>query len=698
MKRALTAALLLFVGLTMTTAAQAYVTIRLQNGNNLRWDSTTVDWTIETGGMPGMDSSTFQGALEAAFQSWEDVDCSTISFDYKGFKTWDSDTGIHVYVQTSNWDPSVGDALAYALPDPTWQGEIQSVDIVFNAVDVQWTTSMDPGYGYQDVQGVVTHEIGHSIGLDHPRYPDSTMFFSGGSSHLRSLEDDDQRGACFLYPASYFDDGIACDACDESDNCATGYCLGWGGNEAFCGENCSSDSDCASGFHCQEINDDIPDQCIPDNGYCHDAGANIPNGDFCYGHQTCEGGVCLVMSEEIYCSQTCTGWCPEGMACTNGVCLKAGDKPYGALCDEASECVTGMCINFTLSYGTCTLPCGANGGTCPNGNQCYFDSICVPPGTSLNGQPCYTPIQCQGTYCIEGSCTQPCASTATCPAGTTCVAGYCDGVVAGGSCQNPNDCASGLTCQKDTNSGPGECHRSCEPLADTGCLEDEACQWRYEKWAQYITGRCMPKNYGASEGQACNASTPCEENLICHVGQGTVETCHRDCKLFANNLGCTLGQTCDSLGDSADPKHGICTSFGSTPTDPNPPTPDAGAEPTPDAGAPNADSSSTPVADAGVGPEPDSGTATPDDDTSATTTPETGTPTDPTDDPEANAPNGTETGETGGVTDGDEPSTSPGDGDTSDGGCQGGETGPLWWFGLLPMAWLRRRQLIAVEP
>ncbi|MDP6943842.1 MAG: matrixin family metalloprotease [Myxococcota bacterium] len=685
MKRFIASILLVFCA-ALGTSAQAYVTIRTQTGYTLHWESTNIEWTIETGGMPGMGTTEFQEAIEAAFQSWEDVDCSTMSFDYEGYKSWDSDEGIHVYVQTNSWDPTVGDALAYALPDPTWQGVIQSVDIVFNAVEVQWSTSPNPEYGYTDVQGVVSHEIGHAIGLDHPRYPDSTMFFSGGSTELRTLEDDDQRGACFLYPTEFFDDGIACDACEMHDNCAVGDCLQWGGSTspAFCGEDCNTDSECPEGFYCYggtASSPLVPMQCIPDNGYCDDQGGTIPQGEPCYGHDTCEGGLCLVLPDEVYCSQTCTSSCPSGMTCVGGACFKAGDKAYGALCDESSDCQTGMCVHFT-SNGTCTQPCGPNYGPCPNGNQCYFDAVCVPPGTGLNGQPCYTPIQCQSTHCIEGTCTEPCTSSATCPAGTTCTAGYCDGVVDGGQCQSQNECPENYTCQKDTSSGPGNCYRACEPLADTGCFEDEGCQWRYETWAQYITGRCLPKNYGAGEGEACSASTPCEVNYICHLGKGTVETCHRDCKLFANNLGCTLGQKCETLGDSQDPKHGICTSTVTGPTnpDPDPPTPDAGSTPTPDAG-------STPTPDATTPSTPDTGPV-PTPDTGSTPTPDATTP--PT--PDASVARA-DVGARGGSPDvggGDAPSTDDGGG----GGCQSSSTTNLGWLalGFLALGAHRRRR------
>ncbi len=536
--------------------AHAYVVLKLQNGDNLHWETSPITWQLNQGGMPGMTNTEFKDAVQAAFDAWEDVECSTVQFSFTGYKPSDTDQGIWVTVQKNSWDPAVGDALAYALPTPTWGGEILNANLVFNAVDPQWSTSANPGYGFSDVQGVATHEIGHAIGLDHPRYRESTMFFSGSSAGLRTLEDDDAHGACFLYPAYPFTIGAACDACTDNSHCATGYCLNWGGNHAYCGSNCNTDSDCDDGFHCQAINEQIPKQCIPDNGYCHQAGSNIEAGEFCYGHETCASGVCLALPDDTYCSQECTSSCPSGFTCISGVCLKAGNKAYGALCDESSDCSTGYCVFFT-NQGSCTQPCGKNGGTCPNGNQCYFDSVCVPPGPGNVGQPCYSPIQCKGTYCEGATCTQPCTSSSQCPSPTTCVAGFCEGVVPGGGCDKNVDCPEGLTCQKDSSSAPGQCWRACDPLLGQGCLEGEGCQWRWEAWTQSITGTCKPHNGGAHEGEDCS-TTPCEVDLVCHNGYGSSPICHRDCKYQAANLGCTLGQECIGLGLEDDPKRGVC--------------------------------------------------------------------------------------------------------------------------------------------
>ena len=187
-------------------SANAYVVLKTWSGKNKHWTDSSVKWSIDsTVPMPGLTDDQFEDALGAAFDAWEAVSCGTIMFSGQGFSN--PAGAIRTMVNTNSWDPTVGDALAYTVNDNDKDGIISSAEIVFNAVEAEWTVSTSAPPGMNDVQGVMTHEVGHAIGLDHSRHLEATMFFSGGSSHLRTLEPDDKRGLCYLYPAVPFEDG-----------------------------------------------------------------------------------------------------------------------------------------------------------------------------------------------------------------------------------------------------------------------------------------------------------------------------------------------------------------------------------------------------------------------------------------------------------------------------------------------------------
>jgi len=93
---------------------------------------------------------------------------------------------------------------------------------------------------------------------------------------------------------------------------------------------------------------------------------------------------------------------------------------------------------------------------------------------------------------------------------------------------------------------------------ENACFQGEVCVWAWQDWNETISGSCQPKTGGGTEGDSCDGANPCELDLVCAEGVYGGTVCHRDCKIYANALGCSAGHKCISLEDPNDPKKGYC--------------------------------------------------------------------------------------------------------------------------------------------
>lgn len=612
-----TGLLTLFALVSLASPAWAFVTLKGYGGGDIYWNTSSIKWYLHPNGSSDATFDQVQNAIADAFGAWAAPSCFTKSFVYSGTRTYDPGDGVYISFVENNWDPTVDGAAAYAMTWKSWGGQvITNGVIVFNGEDIHWSVADDlsPMSMLSDIQGVATHELGHIVGLDHTRVREATMFFSGGGLDMRSLEPDDENGLCYIYGG--FNDGEPCDSCDSSADCASGSCLQYADGETYCGRNCTTDSACPSGFYCKTISS-TSKQCVSTNGYCNQQGSNIAIGSFCYGMETCQTGLCLVVPGDAYCTKQCSSDadCYSSMPCNSGYCMKEGNLALGEACGMHIQCASGYChTQGATAYcsQSCTSP-----SECPDGFACS-GGYCVLGGVGSYGQPCDDDSDCQSLLCDdigggETRCSTACDSDSQCPGTDLCVLGVCSptGPMAfGGACATDADCQSGLCkgfgsnrycslpCTQDDNC-PGDatclsdatcsqasdvaqpcssnsecaldevclklteeaeygiCVVRCNPFADSGCDEGLDCQWFYLPWTGEIVGACIA--YGepfANEKEPCD-SIPCRPALVCASVEDDVPRCFQDCKLDSA-LGCSSNEACVAAEETPEPNRGIC--------------------------------------------------------------------------------------------------------------------------------------------
>lgn len=137
-----------------------------------------------------LDREAFQKEVRAAFDMWESA--ANISFTEVDDP---SQAGILIGAQLQ----PIGRAFANVAYKPG-DSEPRSIEkslICFNPQQ-RWKIGFDGNLNIYDVRYTVAHEIGHAIGLDHPRAAGQLMHYRY-EERFRTLQPGDIEGAVLLY-------------------------------------------------------------------------------------------------------------------------------------------------------------------------------------------------------------------------------------------------------------------------------------------------------------------------------------------------------------------------------------------------------------------------------------------------------------------------------------------------------------------
>jgi hypothetical protein len=197
------------------------------------WESWPVPYRVNAAGSDDVVDGSDLAAVRASFDAWSHLPCSDFAFRFDGLTnetTTGGDAGsegVNLVVWRellTEWVADGNSPLYYAVTTLSFEkcsGALVDADIEVNGGNNTWTT--DPEHVSVDVQNVLTHEVGHVLGLDHSSDANAVMYAraAAGETSKRTLTQDDIDGACYLYPKEGDPPWL-----EQSDGCATGCSAG----------------------------------------------------------------------------------------------------------------------------------------------------------------------------------------------------------------------------------------------------------------------------------------------------------------------------------------------------------------------------------------------------------------------------------------------------------------------------------------
>ncbi len=185
--------------LAIGTCADAYAktdVLRTHAGRTISW----VYRDITIGVDPSAPSRTVSQegvmeALRAAIDAWNGVPELPVRF----VVTSDPEPAVRLHFCRTVWGGDKDDLGKAVFTADVETGEVSSAVVQINECARAFLPPDQAQHGRFDLQAVLTHELGHVLGLSHGDNPDALMYPRGGSAGVRTPKLDDRAALAIVY-------------------------------------------------------------------------------------------------------------------------------------------------------------------------------------------------------------------------------------------------------------------------------------------------------------------------------------------------------------------------------------------------------------------------------------------------------------------------------------------------------------------
>jgi hypothetical protein len=188
------------------------------DGTPLYWPSRCLSFGVQRDGSAssGIDFETARAVIADAFAKWAAADCGG---DTPSFRVVDQG---EISCETAEYNQKAPNANVFLFRDNDWPysnaidtlalttitynvetAEIYDADVEMNSHQTTFTVTDESFEIISDLSSVITHEVGHFLGLSHSSVDTAVMRgvgYTTGSTDLRELTPDDIGGICQIFP------------------------------------------------------------------------------------------------------------------------------------------------------------------------------------------------------------------------------------------------------------------------------------------------------------------------------------------------------------------------------------------------------------------------------------------------------------------------------------------------------------------